>query len=117
MQDFIDFRLDNETNNIILLISTEDLYYLQDGIYDYLSKTKGESFTVVVDLFLRNGFSFNRFVLLQYNAKDKCKTFIINPREISDEGKASIRNYLRCHEELLKNSSLSKKAINFILSN
>lgn len=115
MQEFVELR-PNEDSDVILLTTTEDLYYLQDDIFDFLSETRGEQFTVLIDLFLRNGFSFNRFVLLSYDGKEKCKSFIFNPREVNDEIKYVTRQYLRNHVELLQDSALSQKAISFVIN-
>lgn len=115
MQEYEVFKFDADVNEKVLFItSTEDLYYLQDEIYDDLSLVNGEEFSILVDLFLRNGFSFNRFVSLNYKGKEQCWTYIVNPREVSEEIKSKIRNYLKVHEELLYISSLTKSAINFV---
>ena len=105
---------DEQKNNVIFINSTEDLYDLTGFIYEDLSKAYGSSFSVVVDLFLRNGFSFNRFVELKFD-NGNYKSFIINPNDISELSKESIRKYLKSNICLLENSALSKKAINFIL--
>lgn len=115
MGEYEVFRFENESNETVIFInSTEDLYYLQDDIYEDLSRTAGQNFKVLVDLFLRNGFSFNRFISLHYEGKDKCQSFIVNPREVSEEVKVRIRNYLRKNMELLNNSALTKSAITFV---
>lgn len=115
MQEYQVFKFDDETNEkVVFVTSTEDLYYLQNDIFDELSKSNGENFTVLVDLFLRNGFSFNRFVSLNYNGKDKCRIFIVNPRDVSEEIKLKIRNYLIMHIEILNNSALTRSVINFV---
>lgn len=115
MLDYEIFILDNDINGkIVFITSTEDLYYLQDDIFDDFSKTNGPNFSILVDLFLRNGFSFNRFVSLRYEGRDRCQTFIVNPREVSEEIKTKVRNYLRANIDLLENSSLTKSTINFI---
>jgi hypothetical protein len=114
VQEYVTFKLDDEINDVILITSTEDLYYIQDDIYDDLSITNGDKFTVLIDLFLRNGFSFNRFVSLSYEGKGQCRSFIINPREVSEEVKMIIKNYLKSHLEILENSALAKSAINFM---
>jgi hypothetical protein len=117
MQEYEIFKFDDDINEkVVLITSTEDLYYLQDDIFDDLSKTNGEKFTVLVDLFLRNGYSFNRFISLSYNGKDKCKTFIINPREVSEEIKSKTRSYLQSHTDMLDNSALSRSVVNYVLS-
>ncbi|NLW48279.1 MAG: hypothetical protein GXY86_13220 [Firmicutes bacterium] len=115
MQEYKIFEFKDDVNEKVLLItSTEDLYYLQNDIYEDLSKINGENFKILVDLFLRNGFSFNRFVSLNYKGKEQCQTFIVNPREVSEEIKSKIGNYLKTHIEILNNSSLTRSTINFI---
>lgn len=116
MREYVTFNIENEENNVILITSTEDLYYLQDDIYDDLSETNGNKFTVMVDLFLRNGFSFNRFVSLSYEGKERCKSFILNPREVPEEAKIKIKNYLKSHMEMLENSALAKSMVNFVVT-
>ncbi|WP_373000390.1 type II toxin-antitoxin system RnlB family antitoxin [Lutispora sp.] len=115
MQEYEIFEFDDDVNEkMVLITSTEDLYYLQNDIYDDISKTNGEKFTILVDLFLRNGFSFNRFVSLNYKGKDRCRSFIVNPREVSEEIKLRVRSYLKTNTELLNNSALTRSAINFV---
>jgi hypothetical protein len=115
MSEYKIFNFDEDFNKTVIFInSTEDLYFLQDEIYDIISKTDGERFTVLVDLFLRNGFSFNRFVSLKYNGKRDCKSIIVNPREVSEEIKSKINLYLREHESILENSALTTSVKYFV---
>lgn len=115
MQEYEVFNFDDDINEkVVFITSTEDLYYLQEDIFNNLSRINGEDFSILVDLFLRNGFSFNRFVSLNYRGKEHCWTYIVNPREVSEDIKSRIRNYLKTHNELLYNSSLTKSAINFV---
>lgn len=107
---------EDDNQNVILLTTTEDLYFLQDEIYDYFSRIYGEEFTVLVDLFLRNGFSFNRYVSLKYKGKENIKSFIINPRDVSEQIKKEIRIYLKKNQEVLNDSALSKNTIEFVKS-
>ena len=68
MEDYKLFNFEDEQkNNIIFINSTDDLYDLTGIIYKDLSKVYGTTFSVVVDLFLRNGFSFNRFIELKFD--------------------------------------------------
>lgn len=116
MQEYKVFSFNDDViKNVVLLTSTEDLYFLQDEIYDELSATNGENFTVLVDLFLRNGFSFNRFVSLCFKGKDLSKTSIVNPREVSDEIKLKIRNYLKSNKIIFEDSALSKNIVDFVM--
>ncbi len=105
---------DEKKNNIVFINSTDDLYDLTDIIYNELSKTYGTTFSIVADLFLRNGFSFNRFVELKFD-NGNYKSYIINSSDISEKAKETIRSYLRNNSILLEDSSLSKKIIDFIL--
>ena len=115
MKDYEIFKFENDINEIVVFVtSTEDLYYIQNDIFDELSKTKGENFSILVDLFLRNGFSFNRFVCLTFKGKEQCFTYIVNPRDVSEEIKLRNRNYLMANRELLNNSALTKSTINFV---
>ena len=112
------FTFDEDVNeNVVFLNTTEDLYYLQDEIIDNINKKNSQARTVLVDLFLRNGFTFNRYILLKFDKDKKCRSFIINPREVSEKIKTKIADYLREHNELLYSSSLSKKEIDFIMQN
>lgn len=115
MQEYKVFQTEGDVNEKLVFITcTEDLYYLQDDIYDDLSRIYGPSFSVLVDLFLRNGYSFNRFVSLQYKGRNDCSSLIVNPREVSEELKAKIRSYLNSHSELLSNSALTESTIKFV---
>lgn len=117
MEEYKIFEFDDDVNDkVVFITSTEDLYFLQDDIYNELSKTYGDNFTILVDLFLRNGFSFNRFVSLSYNGIEHCQSFIVNPREVSEGIKLKISNYLKMHSNLLGNSALSQSTVNFIES-
>ena len=108
---------DEDIQNVILLTCTEDIYFLQDDIYDKLSSSSGNEFTVLVDLFVRNGFSYNRFISLKYRGKDNIKTLIVNPRDVSEKIKCEIRKYLKKHLDILNKSALSMNTIEFVKSN
>ena len=91
MKDYKIFEFEDDINhNVAFINTTEDLYFIKDYIYDELSKVNGNEFEILVDLFLRNGFSFNRFVLLKYKGKEKCKTLIVNPTDVSEQIKKNI---------------------------
>jgi hypothetical protein len=112
VKDFTVFQFDDDI--LIFVNSTEDIYFLYDMVYDELSGSLGENFSVIVDLFLRNGFSFNRFISLSFNGRSKVKSQIINPRDISEELKFNIRLYLKNNLMLFEECSLPKKIISFI---
>lgn len=118
MKEYEIFKFEEDVDKYIVLIkSTEDLYFLEDDIYEEMKEKCGSKFSIIIDLFLRNGFSFNRFVLLNYNDKDNKKSYIINPREISEQIKYKVRSYLIENEELLTNSALPKYTIEFMKNN
>lgn len=107
---------DEDIQNVILLTCTEDIYFLQDDIFDKLSSSYGNEFTVLVDLFVRNGFSYNRFISLKFKGKDNIKTLIVNPRDVSEKVKCEIRKYLKNHIDILNKSALSMNTIEFVKS-
>lgn len=117
MGEYEIFTFEEEVNeNVVFLNTTEDLYFLQDEIIEDISNKNAQTKTVLVDLFLRNGFTFNRYILLKFDRNRKCQSFIINPREVSERIKIKIEEYLKNHKELLYSSSLSKKEIEFIIN-
>lgn len=118
MGEYEIFTFEEDINeNVVFLNTTEDIYFLQDEIMKEINIKNSQTKTVLVDLFLRNGFTFNRYILLKYDKNNKrLKNFIINPREVSEKIKAKIKEYIRNHNELLYSSSLSKKEIEFILN-
>ena len=114
MREFEIFDIEDNDTKVVLITSTEDLYFLQEDIYDFLSATCGTNFKIIVDLFLRNGFSFNRFASLEYTGKEQCKSTLVNPREVSEEIKSKIRRFLSNNSYLLENSALTKSTIDYI---
>ena len=82
MKDFRIFKL-NEYESYVLLVSNEDIYFLYDKLKKELNNQK-----IIIDLFYRNGFSFNRFIEIDFNKPQNQKSRIINPRFVSE----SIKN-------------------------
>ncbi len=117
MREYEIFIFEEDVNeNVVFLNTTEDLYFLQDEIMEDINNKDSQNKTILVDLFLRNGFTFNRYVLLKLDKNNRYRSFIINPREVSERIKIKIEEYLRNHNELLYSSSLSKKEIEFIIN-
>lgn len=115
MKEYEIFNFDeNITNNFVFMNTVEDSYYFIEEIYNDLYKTRGKKFSVIIDLFLQNGFSFNRFIMIQFEDKDNYKSLIVNSQEISDIVKRRINQYLKSHIELLEDSALDKKTIEFV---
>ena len=115
MQEYTIFNNEHYNKEIIFINSTTDVYYLYNQIFDSLSLKYGEKFSVLIDLFLRNGFSYNRFVNVIFDGKGKYKLFLVNQREIPEDAKKDIRNYLKNNKDILDSSALSQETINFIL--
>lgn len=114
--DYKIFSLEEENYDIILLTTIEDPYFILTDIYDaYLANGKSR-FSVVLDLFLRNGYSFNRFALIEFTSKDEYTTKVINARVVSEKAKLQIKYFLSKNENLLLDSSLSSRIIDFVLS-
>lgn len=115
MQDYMKFTNDKYNKDVVFINSTTDVYFMYDDIYDDLSQKNGESFSVLVDLFLRNGFSYNRFVNIIFNGKGKYKISLVNQRDVPEDLKKDIRCYLKNNQEVLNNSVLSQETKDFII--
>ena len=116
MREFQYFKFNNNIDSdYVLLTSTEDAYFLYDDMYAQLSAEKGECFSIILDLILRNGYAFNRFVLLDFY-RNKVVSKIINPREVSEEVKNNTKQFLQKNRDLLLDSALSSSVMNFILN-
>jgi len=116
MKGYRIFRFDNsDIENVVFVTSTEDLYSLQSDIYNEISATHGKNFSVLVDLFLRNGFSYNRFVSLHFKGRNQCRSYIVSPGDVSEDIKLKIKQYLITHPLLLYKSALTKSTINFVV--
>lgn len=115
MQEYIRFTNDNLNKELLFINSTEDLYFLYNTIYDEMTQKYGEKFSVLVDLFLRNGFSYNRFVNIEFDSREKYKLTLVNQRDIPEDLKKEIRKYLKDNLDILDNSVLSKQTKSFII--
>jgi len=114
MKEFQYFQIKSDIHeDYLLLTSTEDAYYLYEEMYAEISQNKGEKFSIILDLILRNGFAFNRFILLEFSGENVLSK-IINPREVPEDIKFNTKKYLCENRDLLHNSALSNSAINFI---
>ena len=117
MNDYEVFNFEEDINkNDIFLNNVDDLYFFAEDIYNELSKSQGNKFSVIVDLFLRNGYSFNRYVQLNFE-EGNYNSIIINPNDVSESSKKTIRQYLKEHVDILNNGALSKTTINYVLNN
>ena len=108
MKNYKYFTL-NDYESYVLLLSNEDIYFLYDQIKKEIKTNK-----VIVDMFYRNGYTFNRFVELIFTDNNKVRSRIINPRLISETIKENTCNYFRTNKESLDKSTLSMNIKNFI---
>lgn len=106
----------DDYSSYILLTSNSDIYFLYDEIKKIMSNAQLNKNSILIDLFYRNGFSFNRFVKLYFNKNDDPVLKIVNPRDVPENIKAFSRNYFKVNSTLLKNSTLASNIKNFILS-
>ena len=106
----------NNKKPVIFINHLDDIYFMYSEIFRNFSVEYGNSFEVIADLFLRNGFSFNRFVRIIFKENEITKLEIVNPMDISDEIKIDIRNYLKKNIDLLENATLEKSIKDFILN-
>lgn len=109
----IDNAKDQIINTFLLITSVDDFYYDLDQVLSELSAVYGPEFTIVLDHFITNGFSFNRFVRIDYN-NEKYKKTLITSSEINDFYDNKFIEYLRKHKDFLNESSLSKRTISII---
>ncbi len=116
MKEYKIFSLEEENRDLVLLTSVDDPYFILDDIYNELKSIRGTSFSIVLDLLLRNGYSFNRFSLINYDSQGKHDSKIINTRDISELAKSQVRKYLMSNKVYLDESALSDRIKNFILS-
>ncbi len=114
MKNFKVFNVDNFDKDVIFLNTIEDLYFIKDEIFQELSKKNGNNFKVIVDHFITNGFSFNRFSILIFNGKENTNSYIINPRDVPDQIKNQISSYLKQNLDILEKSSLPISIKEFI---
>lgn len=116
MESFKILQINNEYNEKYILSTTvDDIYFSFDEIFDALSKTLGKNFSIIVDLLLRNGFTFNRFIQLDF-LEERVAPHILNPREVPEIVKTTTKQYLKEHKELLEDCALSTRAKEFILT-
>ncbi len=108
MKKFMLFKINNY-ESYVLLLSNEDMYYLYDEIRKVSNKGR-----VLVDMFYRNGFSFNRFIELIFNKENEVTSRVINPRYVSELIKENTHEYFKQNNEVLESSTLSKSIKKFI---
>ena len=102
MKDFIILKNDNTGEYVCFVNNVEDVEYYLDDISEEI-KSLGIT-KIIIDLFLINGYSYNRF--FEFNIKTN-ELLLINPRNISNDIYRTITTYLKNNIQLLENSALS----------
>ena len=95
----------------VLLLSNNDVYFLYNEI-----KKEAISDKVMVDMFFRNGYSFNRFIELIFLDDKTVKTRILNPRNVSENIKTNTCDYFSANRNILDKSTLSASIKNFMFA-
>lgn len=114
VEDIKIFKLNYET--YLLFLADDDIYFYREEIYNQLSSLLGKKFSIMVDMFLRNGFTFNRFVELTFDENGQFKSRIVNPRDVPDELKENTKQFLKKNVLYLEESPISNIAKEFILA-
>lgn len=114
METFKVFNINSFDKDVIFLNTIEDLYFLKDEIFQTLSDKYGNNFQVIIDHFITNGFSFNRFSILTFSGKEKSNSYVINPRDVPEEIKIQILSYLKENTDILEESSLPISVKEFV---
>ncbi len=99
----------------ILVTSIDDIYFVIDDILTELSKTHGSIFSIIIDHFITNGFSFNRFSRIDYS-NGSIKKSLVTSRDINDFYDKNFVEFILNHKNILDESSLSKRTIDIICS-
>lgn len=113
MKDFVILKTNDNIRPYVCFMNTvEDVYYYLDDIKKDVSKLGVKK--ILIDLFLSNGYSFNRFFELQISGNED-KTLLINPRDVNDYVNQTINDYLYKNKHLLENSALSQSLIQIVI--
>lgn len=103
MKNYVILNNNNSINEYICFMNTvEDVEYSLDEITKDM-KDLGCT-RIIIDLFLTNGYSFNRFFEFNSTTNDFS---IVNPRNIDNDIYNNINIYLKNNIQLLENSALS----------
>lgn len=111
MKDFIILKNDSAREYVCFINNVEDVEYYLDDISEEV-KALGQT-KIIIDLFLTNGYSYNRF--FEFNSITK-ELLLINPRNINNDIYKNINVYLKNNIQLLENSALSLALKKIILN-
>lgn len=111
MKDFIILKNDNSPIKYICFMNTvEDVEYCLEDVKNEMAKL-GQT-KILIDLFLSNGYSYNRFFEFNLLTQDLS---LVNPRNIDITTYNTINIYLKNNLEILDNSALSLSLQNIIV--
>lgn len=107
---------DSYIEKYVFLTDVESIENQIFEIFDELNNSLGNTFSIIIDSFLRTGYDFNRFIEIKYNEGKYAGSLIVNYRDIPLEVKKKSEELLRMDINLLDESLLSKKTIEIIKS-
>ena len=111
MKDFVILKNENSKEYVCFINNVEDVEYYLDDISKE-AKALGQT-KIIIDLFLVNGYSYNRF--FEFNLITK-ELLLINPRNIDNDTYKNINIYLKNNIQLLENSALSSVLKTIVLN-
>ena len=76
----------------------------------YYQKKKGDNFKIIVDLVIRDGFTSNRFIILEF-INNVVRSSVLNPNKISEAIKERTKKFFQENQYLLLENALSKSVI------
>ena len=110
MFEIVNLR-DSHINEYVFLTDVESIENQLLEIYEELKDNLGDSFSIIIDTFLRTGYDYNRFIEIKYNQGKYVGSLIVNYRDIPFELKKKSEELLRNDISLLDDSFLSKRNI------
>ena len=115
MFEIVNLR-DSHINEYVFLTDVESIENQLLEIYEELKDNLGDSFSIIIDTFLRTGYDYNRFIEIKYNQGKYVRSLIVNYRDIPFELKKKSEELLRNDISLLDDSLLSKRNIEIVKS-
>lgn len=115
MFEIVNLR-DSHINEYVFLTDVDSIENQLLEIYEELKDNLGDSFSIIIDTFLRTGYDYNRFIEIKYNQGKYVGSLIVNYRDIPFELKKKSEELLRNDISLLDDSLLSKRNIEIVKS-
>ena len=76
---------DCQINQYVFLTDVESVENQLLDIYEELKDNLGDSFSIIIDTFLRSGYDYNRFIEIKYNEGKYVGSLIVNYRDVPFE--------------------------------